>query len=195
MKRMSWLRLWAVLGFAMGLGIIFLAYCLGGHGLLDPKGSKEDAFIIVLMVYSGFYAMAVPADRYLVARARQAEERAAYRAHMKNTFALFNKDYWNEHNLDDFPKDKSEVKRLGIDKELPTAHDCRVHLYGYDPYEKNPPPKMPGFNSDFTAIEVDGQWHRVPLKYRGMPVDEVTVNMIIKEIKNQEGHHEEPDSL
>lgn len=185
MKRMTRLKVGAVLGIAAGFGMFLLVYFLAGEGL-HPNDSKGDAFCMLMMVCSGLYAIIVPTYEYIDARIVQAQERAAYKAGIKNDFALFNKDYWSEHNLDGLPRIKMEVKRLGIDKELPTALDCRLYLYGYDPYEKNPPPEMPRLNSSNTAIEVDGEWHSIPEKYRGMPIDVPHVQRIMEEIRNKE---------
>lgn len=178
---MRGLRIYAIFGIVLGIGMLCLTYYFATH-LMDPKNSLGDTLILIMMGYSGVCAIIEPSGRYIDAVIEREEAKAAYKKCVKNSFALFNQSYWNEHNLDDFPADKLAVKRLGIDKELPTARDCRIYLYGYDPYEKNPPPKLPNFNRDNTAFEIDGKWYGIPEKYYGQPLDYPHVKTIMDEL-------------
>lgn len=178
---MRGLRAYAIFGIILGIGMYCLTYYFATH-LMDPKNSLGDGFILILMGYSGTCAIIEPSSRYIETVIEWKEAKKAYKQRVKNKFALFNRDYWSEHNLDDFPNYKREVKRLGIDKELPTARDCRIYLYGYDPYEKNPPPKIPNFNKDNTAFEVACKWYKVPEKYYGKPLDWMCVKARMTEL-------------
>ena len=178
---MKILRAYAIFGIILGIGMHCLTYYFATH-LMDPNNSLVDGLILILMGYSGTCAIIKPSSRYIEAVIEWKETQKSYKRCVKNTFALFNRDYWSEHNLDGLPRDQQAVKRLGIDKELPTARDCRIYLYGYDPYEKNPPPKMPNFNNDNTAFEVGGKWYRVPEKYYGKPQDWMYVKAMMDEL-------------
>ena len=178
---MKILRAYAIFGIIMGMGILTLTYYFATH-LMDPKNNLGDVLILVLMGYSGTCAIIKPSSRYIEAVIEWKDAQKSYKRRVKNTFALFNQDYWSKHNLDGLPRDQQAVKRLGIDKELPTARDCRIYLYGYDPYEKNPPPKMPNFNNDNTAFEVAGRWYKVPEQYCGKPLDRMYIKAMMDEL-------------
>ena len=160
---------------------------------MDVKHSDGDAFVVLLGLLFSIYGVCISVERIVNAYNEKWErERNNYLA-VKNTFALFNKDYWNpEWTLRDLPNDLSEAVRLGIDKELPTARDCRLYLFGWDPEENRPP--RPKFNSKHTMIEVDGKWHDIPDKFYGRLMDDATVDQIVSEIRsNAGGYHKKKD--
>ena len=147
---------------------------------MDMKHSNGDAFVVMMGVLVGFYGLAMPFARIVDAYIEKWKWELEHYKSVKHTFALFNQYDWEpDWNLRDFPDDLSEAKRLGIDKELPTARDCRIHLYGWDPEENRPP--MPTFNQDNTAFVVDGIQYEVPQRFYGRPLDYGTVAQIISE--------------
>ena len=153
--------------------IVFMFMWLIPH--MDVKHSNGNAFVVMMGVMVGFYGLAMPFARIVDAYIEKWQWELEHYKSVKNTFALFNQYYWHpDWNLRDFPDDLSEAKRLGIDKELSTARDCRIYLYGHDPEENRPP--RPKFNSKHTMIEVDGKWHDIPDKFYGRLMDEATVD-------------------
>ena len=140
-----------ILRILAGVGMLFLAYYFGAY-LLDWKGSKGDAFVLMVMVLCGVCLTYSSLFIYLYALVECHLRKMAYRKRIKDTFALFNVHYWSHHNLDGLPRDQQAAMDLGIDKELPTAHDCCIYLYGWDPYEEErgkAPPDPPVFTLDF----------------------------------------------
>lgn len=124
-----------ILRILAGVWMLLLAYYFGAH-LLDWKGSKGDAFVLMVMVLIGVCGTYSSLFTYLDALVDCHLRKVAYRKSIKDTFALFNVHYWDYHNLDGLPRDQKAARDLGIDKELPTAHDCCIYLYGWDPYEE-----------------------------------------------------------
>lgn len=151
---------------------------------MDLRHSKGDTFVVTMGVLVGLYGLTTPIARIADAYIEKWDQERSHYLFVKNTFALFNEHYWDpDWNLRDFPKDLREAKRLGIDKELPTARDCRIYLYGHDPEENRPP--RPKFNSKHTMIEVDGKWHDIPDKFYGRLMDEATVDQIMRDLKSE----------
>lgn len=151
---------------------------------MDLQHSKGDAFVVMMVVLVGFYGLNMSIVRIGTAYIEKLDQERSHYLFVKNTFALFNEYDWHpDWNLRDFPKDLREAKRLGIDKELPTAKACRVYLYGHDPNENRPP--RPKFNSQYTMIEVDGKWCNIPDKFYGRVMDKATVDQIMRELKSE----------
>ena len=153
---------------------------------MDLQHSKGDAFVVMTGVLVGFYGLTMPVARILDAYIEKWKWERDHYLSVKNTFALFNKYYWDpDWNLRDFPKDLAEAKRLGIDKELPTDKDCRLYLYGHDPEENRPP--MPEFNSDHTEFVLEGVRYVVPHHFYGRTMDPTVVAEIVNEVRRNEG--------
>ena len=145
-----------------------------------------DAFLVFESVLLGLYGLGKSVARIMDAYHEKWQWELDHYKSVKETFALFNKYSWDpEWNLRDFPNDLSEAIRLGIDKELPTARDCRLYLFGWDP-EENRPPK-PNFNSQHTMIEFNGKWHTIPEHYYGKLMDEGTIQQIVDEVRSANG--------
>lgn len=104
---------------------------------------------------------------------------------LKMLFALYNQDCFGVLGKD-APKELWNAWRLGIDKELPTARDCRVYLYGYDPEEIPSKPSKPSrpnyggleFNWNNSAFMLDGVWYDIPEKYSGMRLDSTSEHLL-----------------
>ena len=140
-----------ILRILAGVWLCFLAYYFGAY-LLDWKGSDGDAFVLMVMVLCGVECTISSLSTYLDALVECHRSQVAYKERIKNTFALFNVHYWDYHNLDAFPRDQQAAKDLGLDKELPTAHDCCINRYGWDPYEEErgkAPPDSQDITIDF----------------------------------------------
>lgn len=144
-------HVWHIFRILAGVGMCFLAYYFGAY-LLDWKGSDGDAFVLMVMVLCGVCGTLSSLFTYLYALVECHLSKMAYKERIKETFALFNVHHWDYHNLDGLPRDQQAAKDLGIDKELPTAHDCCIYLYGWDPYEEErgkAPPNSQDITIDF----------------------------------------------
>lgn len=144
------------------------------------------AFVVLFGMLMSIYGVGESIERIVTAYIDMKDRERKHRLYIKHEFALFNEHYWDpDWNLRDLQYSLKEAKRLGIDKELPTARDCRIYLYGHDPEENRPP--RPKFNSQRTMIEVDGKWHEIPDKFYNRLMDEATMDQIVKEIRSNAG--------
>lgn len=105
------------------------------------------------------------------------------RDELKMLWALYNSDRWGVFGKD-APKELWDAMRLGIDKELPTARDCRIYLYGYDSEEIPSKPSQRRnyggleFNRDNSAFMMDGVWYDIPEKYFGLRLDSTSEHLL-----------------
>ena len=149
---------------------------------MDPT-NNFGAFFAQIGILGGLAGVAVSFWRILDAYVKNRDSMCRHHNNIKRTFALFNEHYWHpDYNMRDLQQPLKEAKRLGIDKELPTALECRIYLYGYDTEENRPP--LPKFNSNRTMIEVNGMWRNIPRHYYGRLMDADTVKQILTEIRN-----------
>lgn len=149
----------------------------------DVRNNNCEAFVVSLGLLVSIYGVGVSIARIVTAYIDKREQERRHHRYIKHEFALFNEHYWSpDYNMRDLQSLLKESKRLGIDKELPTARDCRIYLYGHDPEENRPP--RPKFNSNHTMIEVDGKWYGIPEKFYGRLMDEATIDQIVSEIRS-----------
>lgn len=152
---------------------------------MDVRHNDGDAFVVLLGLLVGVYGVTISIVRIMAAYIEKWEQERNHYLSVKNTFAQFNQYNWSpDWTLRYFPEDLREARRLGIDKELSTSRDCRLYLYGWDPEENRPP--MPKFNSDNSAIIVDGVGYCIPSTYIGLPIDyDVAIYLRNRAVRNE----------